>query len=229
MTEGARRELRAGRFRNLVGSVALRVVESRPPGERRAIRARLWAARRYLVVTGGGELKDAALRSYPRDVRALCASASLRRFDDRAGGGFWPDRNEIWLAAGVETYESRAQATAAARHELFHYVCWNHPIYRRDLDRGFPAMLHALEEAAPAVTAYTRYAAWVRSFLRQGDHANPVEYFADIPTNFPDTAVLPPPLAAYFGALVDGADPPQTDRAPRAALPLAAFHALLVP
>jgi hypothetical protein len=42
------------------------------------------------------------------------------------------------------------------------------------------------------------------SFLRQGDHANPVEYFADIPTNFRDTAELPPPIRVHFAPLIDG-------------------------
>ena len=52
---------------------------------------------------------------------------------------------------------------------------------------------------------YPRYRGWVTaSFLRQGDHANVVEYFADIPTNFRDTAELPPKIAAHFAPLIDG-------------------------
>ena len=56
---------------------------------------------------------------------------------------------------------------------------------------------------------YPRYRGWVTaSFLRQGDHANVVEYFADIPTNFRDTSELPPLIAAHFAPLIDGAPLP---------------------
>ena len=37
--------------------------------------------------------------------------------------------------------------------------------------------------------------------------ANPVEYFADIPTNFRDTADLPPPIRAHFAPLIDASAP----------------------
>ena len=38
--------------------------------------------------------------------------------------------------------------------------------------------------------------------------SNPVEYFADIPTNFRDTALLPPPIRAHFAPLIDGSPAP---------------------
>jgi hypothetical protein len=60
------------------------------------------------------------------------------------------------------------------------------------------------------VKNYPRYRGWVTtSFLRQGDHANVVEYFADIPTNFRNTSELPPLIAAHFAPLIDGTPFPE--------------------
>ena len=109
------------------------------------------------------------------------------------------------VAAGVETYEGLRQVRLSACHELFHFICWNHPRYRADEDRGFARLRKAVAESRPVVKDYPRYRGWVTaSFLRQGDHANVVEYFADIPTNFRDTSELPPLIAAHFAPLIDG-------------------------
>ena len=193
---------------------------------------RRWLVRRraFLVVTGGPDLIRGALAGYPPAVRGLCAGAHVRRHADSAGGGFWPDSNDIWLAAGVETFESHRQVFRSACHELFHYVCWNHSAYKEDLERGFPAMLGAVREAQPLLGGFAAYNAWIKSFLTQGDHANPVEYFADIPTNFRETKQLPPPIAAHFGALIDGSPLPdlRTARA-ESPLPLPEFQRLLLP
>ena len=138
-------------------------------------------------------------------MRALCARCPFHRYDARGGGGFWPDGNEIWLAAGVETYEGLRQVRLSACHELFHFVCWNHPRYRADEGRGFARLRSVVAESRALVDAFPRYRDWVTgSFLRQGDHANVVEYFADIPTNFRDAHQLPPPIAAHFAPLIDG-------------------------
>src|SRR5207247_1381031 len=69
-----------------------------------------------------------------------------------------------------------------------------------------PLIIHrALEGFPPVVKNYPRYRGWVTaSFLRQGDHANVVEFFADIPTNFRDTSELTPLIAAHFAPLIDG-------------------------
>lgn len=225
------REHRRTRLPNLAGEVIVRVLETLPPANRARLRRWLWSRRTYLVVTSGRDLIRGALAGFPSDVRALCASAPVMRYDDRSGGGYWPDRNEIWLAAGVETYERRAQVFLSARHELFHYVCWNHPAYRLDEQRGFTAMLQALRAARPDLPHHPRYAAWVRSFLTQGDHANPVEYFADVPTNFRNAADLPPSLAHHFAPLIDGSPLSSNLSAdhPRSDMTLAAFHELISP
>lgn len=225
------RELRRSKLENARGRLELERVERLPPEERARVRDEWWRERRYLVVTPGEELTLAALAPFPDEVRELGRRAPFHRYDDRGGGGFWPDPNEIWLAAGVETHESLAQVVLSARHELFHYVNWNHPLYRRDLDRGYPGFRAALAEARPLLAAYPRYSEWIsRSFVPQGEHANPVELWADIPTNFPDPTGLPPPLARYFAPILgaDGAPPKlpsgrgEDDR-------LAAFHELIAP
>ena len=210
--------------------MALRILERLPRGARTRIRRWLGGGGRFLVVTGGPQLIRGALAGYPRAIRELCAGAHIRRHADSAGGGFWPDSNDIWLAAGVETFESHRQVFRSACHELFHYVCWNHPVYKEDLERGFPAMLAAVREAQPLLGGFPAYNAWIKSFLTQGDHANPVEYFADIPTNFRGTKELPPPLAAYFGALIDGTPLPDLRAGrDRPDPPLADFQRLLLP
>src|SRR5207245_9025952 len=97
------------------------------------------------------------------------------------------------------------QLPLSACHELFHCVCWNHPRYRADEGRGFARLRSVVAESRALVDAFPRYRDWVTgSFLRQGDHANVVEYFADIPTNFRDAHQLPPPIAAHFAPLIDG-------------------------
>src|SRR5439155_433100 len=126
---------------------------------------------------------------FPEEIRALGRRCPFYRYDARSGGGYWPDRDEIWLAAGVETYEGLRQVRLSACHELFHFVCWNHPRYRADEDRGFARLRRVIAESKRMARDHSRYHKWVTgSFLRQGDHANIVEYFADIPTNFRDPA-----------------------------------------
>ena len=192
------------------------------------VREILWRGRVYLYVTPGPTLARQALAGFPRAVRELCAGVALRRIDERRGGGFYPDTNEIQLAAGVETYERVGQARLSARHELFHFVCWNHPWYRVDEERGFPRLIRAIEDSRGDVARFARYASWVRdSFLRQGDHANIVEFFADIPTNFPDPRELPPPLAAHLAPLLTGAAPDASRDGSRAHLALADFQRLI--
>jgi hypothetical protein len=175
------------------------------PRDLAGLREQLWRSRTYLYVTPGPLLVQRALEGFPSEVRRLGERCPLHRYDARGGGGYWPDRNEIWLAAGVETYEGLRQVRLSARHELFHFVCWNHPRYRADEDRGFARLRRAVMESRPNIDRYPRYRDWLTgSFLRQGDHANVVEYFADIPTNFRDARDLPPPIAAHFAPLISG-------------------------
>lgn len=172
------------------------------------IRRSLWRRQIYLYVTPGDVLVERALGGFPDEVRALGRRCRIIRTNVRGGGGFYPDRNEIELAAGVETYEGLRQVELSACHELFHFICWNHPLYRRDEDRNFAYLRRAVRDSRPHLAEFPRYHGWVvGSFLRQGDHANPVEYFADIPTNFRDTADLPPPIRAHFAPLIDGTTP----------------------
>src|SRR5437879_6222482 len=71
--------------------------------------------------------------------------------------------------------------------------------------RDLAGLRSVVAESRALVDAFPRYRDWVTgSFLRQGDHANVVEYFADIPTNFRDAHQLPPPIAAHFAPLIDG-------------------------
>lgn len=189
--------------------------ERLPPTELAALRRRWWAEHRYVYVTPGDELARRALRGFPPDVRALGERCRIIRFDARAGGGFYSDRNEVELAAGVETYEGLGQVELSACHELFHYICWNDPRYRADEEQNFAYLRHAVRESRDTLGDFPRYRAWVTgSFLRQGDHANPVEYFADIPTNFRDPRELPPAIRAHFAPLIDGAAMPYDLRRP---------------
>jgi len=199
-------ELRRAAVPNAMGHVVLAFAErTLRPHDLAGLRERLWQSHTYLYVTPGTVLIDRALAGFPEEVRALGQRCPFYRYDERGGGGYWPDRNEIWLAAGVETYEGLSQVRLSACHELFHFVCWNHPRYRADEDRGFARLRRVLAESRRIVKDFPRYRGWLAgSFLRQGDHANVVEYFADIPTNFRDTAELPPPIAAHFGPLIDG-------------------------
>lgn len=192
------------------------------------LREILWTFRLYLYVTPGPELVAQALAPFPEAVRTLGSRCPFHRYDARSGGGYWPDRNEVWLAAGVETYEGTRQVVLSARHEMFHFVAHNDPRYRPDDDASWPALWGALEASRSYLDGYPRYRDWIRrSFLPQRDHANPAELFADIPTNFPDPRELPPPLVAYFAPLLDGT--PGGPEAVAAGRPaeLAAFHRLI--
>jgi len=209
----------------------LSLAEKLPPQKLRQMRDVWWKRRMFVYVTPGDVLVERALAGFPEDVRALARKCRVIRTDARGGGGFYPDRNEVELAAGVETYEGLRQVELSCCHELFHYICWNDPRYRRDEDHGFAYLWRAVHDSRKLIDGFPRYKAWVTgSFLRQGDHANPVEYFADIPTNFRDTAVLPPPVRAHFAPLIDGAPMPydmsrrpETDIDPRR-LGLAVFQ-----
>src|SRR3989454_8342138 len=189
---------------NEMGRVVLAFAERvLAPPALAGLRERLWRGRTYLFVTPGPLLIERALAGFPDEVLKLCARCPLYRYDARGGGGYWPDRNEIWLAAGVETYEGLRQVRLSACHELFHFVCWNHPRYRADEDRGFARLRRVVAESRPTARDHPRYHRWVTgSFLRQGDHADIVEFFADIPTDLRDTAEFPPPRAAHFGPLL---------------------------
>ncbi|HET7700001.1 MAG TPA: hypothetical protein VFM06_03930 [Candidatus Limnocylindria bacterium] len=178
------------------------------PGRLDTLRRAWWSRRLFVYVTPGDELARRALRGFPPDVRALGERCRIVRTDARGGGGFYPDRNEVELAAGVETYEGLRQVELSACHELFHYVCWNDPRYRADEEQGFAYLRKAVRDSRTLLDAHPRYRDWVTgSFLRQGDHANPVEYFADIPTNFREPRELPPPIRAHFAPLLDGSPP----------------------
>jgi hypothetical protein len=192
------------------------------------LRGTLWTFHIYLYVTPGPLLVQQALAIFPEPVRALGATCPFFRYAARSGGGYWPDRNEIYLAAGVETYEGTRQVVLSARHEMFHFIAHNHPLYRPDDDAGWPALWGALEASQPFVADFPRYRDWIRSsFIPQGGHANPTELFADIPTNFPDPSEIPPPLRAYFAPLLIGTgDGPVSARASSPG-DLAAFHTLI--
>src|SRR5207245_4394463 len=171
-------------------------------GDLRGLRDQLRRTHTYLYVTPGPALVRRALEDFPAEVRALGERCPVHRYDAQGGGGYWPDRNEIWLAAGVETYEGLRQVRLSACHELFHFVCWNHPRYRADEDRGFARLRRVLAESRPMVKDFPRYRGWLAgSLLRQSDHGNVVEYFGDVPTNFRDSAQLRRPLAAHLGPL----------------------------
>jgi hypothetical protein len=205
------RELRRKAVPNAMGHVVLAFAErTLRPRELGELREQLWRTQTYLYVMPGPILVEQALEGFPAEVRALGARCPFFRYDARGGGGFWPDRNEIWLAAGVETYEGLRQVRLSACHELFHFVCWNHPRYRADEDRGFARLRKVVEQSRPVVKDYPRYRGWIAGhFLRQDDHANVVEYFADIPTTFRDTSELPPAIAAHFAPLIDGSPFPE--------------------
>jgi hypothetical protein len=187
----------------------LALAEKLGPDRLRALREAWWARHMYVYVTPGETLVERALAGFPDDVRALGRKCRIVRTDARYGGGFYPDRNEVELAAGVETYEGLRQVELSACHELFHFICWNDHRYRSDEDQGFPYLRRAVSDSRTLLDRYPRYRGWVTgSFLRQGDHANPVEYFADVPTNFRDTDQLPPPIRTHFAPLIDGSPLP---------------------
>src|SRR6267142_2736601 len=203
------------------GRAALERAEQLPRDQLDSLRREWWEKRTYVYVTPGEELVKRALAGFPDDVRALAGRCRILRPEARSGGGYYSDRNEVELAAGVETYEGLHQVELSACHELFHYVCWNDRRYRADEDQNFPYLRRAVRESRKLLPAFARYRDWVTgSFLRQGDHANPVEYFADIPTNFRDTSELPPPIRTHFAPLIDGAPLPY-DLAARPDWPIA--------
>lgn len=188
---------------------ALALAERLGPARLEAMREAWWQRKVFVYVTPGAVLVERALAGFPDEIRELGRGCRIIRTNARYGGGFYPDRNEVELAAGVETYEGLRQVELSACHELFHYVCWNDPRYRHDEDQGFPYLRRAVRESRGLLDGFPRYRAWVTgSFLRQGDHANPVEYFADIPTNFRDVSLLPPPIRAHFAPLIDGSPLP---------------------
>ncbi|HEY6958433.1 MAG TPA: hypothetical protein VI814_06405 [Candidatus Limnocylindria bacterium] len=188
---------------------ALALAERLPRDDLDSLRRGWWRAHLFIYVTPGPELVERALAGFPEDVRALGRRCRVIRTNARYGGGFYPDRNEVELAAGVETYEGLRQVELSCCHELFHYVCWNDRRYRADEDQGFPYLRRAVREGRDTLDRFPRYRDWVKgSFLRQGDHANPVEYFADIPTNFRDVRELPPSIALHFAPLIDGSPMP---------------------
>jgi hypothetical protein len=223
------REVRRSPALNALGERLLQWAErSLSPTDLRSLREILWAFRLYLYVTPGPLLIRQALAIFPEAVRELGARCPFYRYDARSGGGYWPDRNEVWLAAGVETYEGMGQVVLSARHEMFHFIAHNDPRYRPEDDSGWPALWGALESSRSELDAYPRYRDWIRgSFIPQGDHANPTELFADIPTNFPDPREIPSPLRAYFAPLLDGRAGGPAAVAQGAPRDLAAFHALI--
>src|SRR4051812_31042666 len=173
------------------------------------LREAWWQRHVFVYVTPGPVLIERALADFPEEIKELGRTCILIRTDARSGGGFYPDRNEIELAAGVETYEGLQQGELSACHELFHFICWNDARYRADEEQGFPYLRRAVFESRALLGGFPRYRAWVTgSFLRQGAHANPVEYFADIPTNFRNTQDLPPPIREHFAPLIDGVPMP---------------------
>lgn len=222
---------------NAAGERVLRYAESTltPDGMRR-LRRVLWSFGVYLYVTPGPVLAERALAIFPEPVRVLGAQCPFYRYAARSGGAYWPDRTraaapvegEVWLAAGVETYEGTRQTVLSARHEMFHFIAHNDPRYRPDDDAGWPALWGALEAGRDELDAHPRYRDWIRrSFIPQGGHANPTELFADIPTNFPDPRNIPSSLRRYFAPLLEGSDGGPEAVARVAPGDLAAFHALI--
>lgn len=214
---------------NGAGRRALELAESRlSPSDLSRLREVLWSLRLYLYVTPGPLLVRQALAIFPEPVRILGSRCPLHRYDARSGGGYWPDANEVWLAAGVETYEGTKQVVMSARHELFHFIARNDPRYRSDDDAGWPGLWGALEQSRADLDRFPRYRDWIRrSFLPQGGHANPTELFADVPTNFPDPREVPAPLRAYFAPLLEGGEGGPAAVAPSRPGDLPTFHTLI--
>src|SRR5438128_2211926 len=146
------RELERVAVPNAMGHVVLAFAErTLRPLELTRLRDQLWRTQTYLYVTPGPVLIERALEGFPPEIRALGARCPFFRYDARGGGGYWPDRNEIWLAAGVETYEGLRQVRLSSCHELFHFICWNHSRYRSDEDRGFGRLRKVVADSRPLV------------------------------------------------------------------------------
>jgi hypothetical protein len=214
---------------NALGKRALEAAErSLSPAGLARLRETLWTLRVYLYVTPGPLLVQQALAIFPEPVGRLGARCPFYRYAARSGGGYWGDRNEVYLAAGVETYEGLRQVVLSSRHEMFHFIAHNDPRYRADDDAGWPALWGALAESRADVADFPRYRDWIRrSFIPQGGHANPTELFADIPTNFPDPSEIPPPLRAYFAPLLIGSEGGPSAVTRSSPGDLASFHSLI--
>ena len=188
----------------------LSAVERLSGGRLDDLRRSLWRRRAYRLRDTRETFWSSApcAASRRRFGRSAAAAGSSGR-TARAGGGFYPDRNEIELAAGVETYEGLRSGRALRVPRAL-------PLRLLEPSRCIAATRTATSRTCAARSATAERscrpsratADWVTgSFLRQGDHANPVEYFADIPTNFRDTAELPPLIRAHFAPLIDGSTP----------------------
>lgn len=135
----------------------LSLAEKLGPDALARLRRAWWRRRMYVYVTPGEQLVELALAGFPEDIKALGRGCRIIRTDARGGGGFYPDRNEVELAAGVETYEGLRQVELSACHELFHYVCWNDPRYRNDEDQNFAYMRRAVFLSRTQLDGYPRY------------------------------------------------------------------------
>ncbi len=182
---------------------------------------------RYDARSGGGYWPDHSSDGPDRTTSGSAARSESTRAEPLAGPKATA-MGEVWLAAGVETYEGLRQVVLSSRHEMFHFVAHNDPRYRIDDDASWPALWGALEASRPYVDAFPRYRDWIRrSFIPQGGHANPAELFADIPTIFPDPGEIPPPLRAYFAPLLDGGDGGPDAVTRSSPSDLASFHTLI--
>src|SRR5207245_4721470 len=121
------RELKRTSVPNAMGHVVLAFAErTLRPGELVGLREQLWRTQTYLYVTPGPLLIDRALEGFPAEVRAVGARCPFFRYDARGGGGYWPDRNEIWLAAGVETLEGLPLGRLLGCDGHFCILYWYH-------------------------------------------------------------------------------------------------------
>src|SRR2546430_3116273 len=122
------RELKRYSVPTAMGHAVLAFAErSLRPGELGGLREQLWRTQTYLYVTPGPLLIDRALEGFPREIRALGERCPFFRYDARGGGGYWPDPNEMWLAAGVETEDGLRPVRRFARVALFALFCWHEP------------------------------------------------------------------------------------------------------
>src|SRR5688500_19917607 len=101
----------------------LSAVERLSRGRLGDLRRSLWRRRAYLYVTPGDVLVERALRGFPEEVRALGRRCRIIRTNARGGGGFYPDRNEIVLAAGDESFEELWKIEFSDGHDILYFVC----------------------------------------------------------------------------------------------------------